>query len=459
MQASHLSYSYLSHAAVTLAALLFAFTPAAYSKDKTATPSVTKAFGLATSIETNNEGNASDPQIAIDAKGNALVVWVQHDGKHFHIWSNRYTLASGWGTATLIEHNNAGHASDPQIAVDGNGNALAVWAMHDGSRKNIWSNRFVLGTGWGTATLIENNDVGDASNPQIAIDGNGNALAVWRQFDGTHFNIRANRFTADTGWGAAELIETDNAGDAVGPQIALDANSNALAVWRQSDGTRYNIWANRFTAGAGWGTAELIETDNAGDAKGAHIAFDAKGNALAVWRQSDGKQFNIWINRYTTGKNAGNSWGTATLIMNGDAINAAGPKIAFDNQGNALVVWRQSKDTRSSIWANRLSANNGWGAAVLIESDDSGDAIGPQIAFDKNGNALVVWRQSDGKRFHISANRYTPSKGWGKAMLIESNNAGDAVSPQIAFDTNGNAIVVWSQFDGKRTSIRASRYQ
>lgn len=47
-------------------------------------------------------------------------------------------------------------------------------------------------------------------------------------------------------WGIAALIETDNAGTAAGPQLAFDTNGNALAVWYQSDGTRSNIWSNRF---------------------------------------------------------------------------------------------------------------------------------------------------------------------------------------------------------------------
>ena len=84
-------------------------------------------------------------------------------------------------------------------------------------------------------------------------------------------------------WGTAALIETDNAGEAYEPQIALDASGNALAVWQQFDGARYNIWANRYTAATGWGTAALIETDDAGDARDPQIAFDANGNALAVW--------------------------------------------------------------------------------------------------------------------------------------------------------------------------------
>ena len=78
------------------------------------------------------------------------------------------------------------------------------------------------------------------------MDGNGNALAVWYQSDGTHDSIWANRYVVGTGWGNATLIETDNAGDGAPPQIAMDGDGNALAVWLQSDGTRYNVWANRF---------------------------------------------------------------------------------------------------------------------------------------------------------------------------------------------------------------------
>ena len=70
-------------------------------------------------------------------------------------------------------------------------------------------------------------------------------MVVWYQYNGTCFNIWSNRYTAATGtWGTAELIEADNAGDARYPQVAVDSSGNAVAVWQQSDGTRYNIWSN-----------------------------------------------------------------------------------------------------------------------------------------------------------------------------------------------------------------------
>ena len=207
-----------------------------------------------------------------------------------------FTTEDGdWGTAELIETDNAGTAEVPQIAFDSSGNAIAVWTQSDGTRENIWANRF-NGASWGTAELLETNNAGTADQPQIAFDSSGNAIAVWYQSDGTRDNIWANRFNG-TSQGTAEVLETDNAGDAFNSQIAFDSSGNAIAVWYQNDGTRENIWANRFN-GTSWGTAELLETDNAGDAFTPQIAFDSSGSAIAVWMQNDGTRFNIWANRF-----------------------------------------------------------------------------------------------------------------------------------------------------------------
>jgi hypothetical protein len=68
---------------------------------------------------------------------------------------------------------------------------------------------------------------------------------VWRQYDGAHYSIYANHFNG-TNQGTAELVEADNAGNAGYPQIAIDSSGTAIAVWTQSDGTRTNVYANRF---------------------------------------------------------------------------------------------------------------------------------------------------------------------------------------------------------------------
>jgi len=356
-----------------------------------------------------------------------------------------------WVGAAPIETDNRGNAESPQIAFDSSGNAIAVWHQADGIRANIWANRYVPGKGWGTAALIDT-DNGYARYPQIAFDSSGNAIAVWEQRDGTY----ANRYVPGKGWGTAALIDTDNAGDARHPQIAFDSSGNAIAVWHQWDGARYSIWANRYVPGKGWGTAELIETDNAGDARYPQIAIDSSGNAIAVWQQHDGKRYNIWANRYVPGK----GWGTAELIVTDNVGGAGTPQIAFDSSGNAIAVWAQGDGIRANIWANRYVPGKGWGTAALIETDNAGGAYNPQIAFDSSGNAIAVWQQFDGTRVNIYANRYVSGTGaWAGKALIETDDAGDAENPQIAFDSSGNAIAVWQQSDGTRVNIYANRFE
>ena len=116
-------------------------------------------------------------------------------------------------------------------------------------------------SGWGMAELIETDTEGSAYVPEVSVDPFGNAVAVWQVFDGIHSNIWSNRYTAGVGWGTAELIMINNAGQAGFPQVSVDYSGNAVAVWVQSDGIHSNMWSNRYTSGVGWGNAELIETD------------------------------------------------------------------------------------------------------------------------------------------------------------------------------------------------------
>jgi hypothetical protein len=417
-------------------------------------PSSIAKWGTAELIEINDTGSADTPHVVSDANGNSLAVWRQSDGIRFNIWANRYVPSTGWGTAELIETDNAGTTYCPYVAMDANGNAIAVWEQSDGIRFNIWANCYVPGAGWGTAELIETDNADNADYPRIAMDANGNAIAVWPQSDGIRFNIWANRYVPGAGWGTAELIETDNADNADYPHIAMDANGNAIAVWEQSDGIRFNIWANRYVPGAGWGTAELIETDNEGDAHRPQVALDTNGNALVVWEQFDGSQNNIWANRYISGA----GWSTAKLIETDNEGDAFSPHITMGTSGNAIAVWEQSDGIRFNIWANHYVQSSGWSTAGLIETNAAGDAYYPQVVIDTKGNAIAVWEQSDGIRSNIWANHYKSGSGWNAAVFIETNDTGDAFHPQVAINASGNAIAVWYQSDGTRFNIWANRY-
>jgi hypothetical protein len=426
-----------------------------------ASPSAAAKVWLRPSLmELNNSGNAYLPRIASDGRGNALAVWSQSesDVQLTSVWANRYVAGVGWGTPTLIETDNENSTYQPQIAFDSNGNAMTVWIQSGITSVNIWANRYVAGSGWGEAELIENIPSRSVGSLQLAMSSSGHGLAVWSQAGTDLSDIRAKRYTLGTGWGAASTIETNNISDAYNPQIAMDSSGNGVAVWSQtvwSQGVgRQHIWANRYTSGKGWGTATLVENNNLDFASNPKIAVDNNGNALAVWAQArnTASGISIWSNRYT----AGAGWGTAVLIETNNTGNSNNPQIAMDSSGNALVIWEHTSD---GIRVNRYTSGIGWGTVTAITKNLANLSFEPQIGMDASGNAMAIWKQSLGTFYSIWASRYIKGVGWSKAAAITSNGAGEAASPQVAVDDSGNVLAVWSEFDGTSSNIWSNSYR
>lgn len=402
----------------------------------------------AAAIETNS-GDASVPQIAFDGNGNAMAVWIQDDGSYDRVWASSRSAGSGWGVPTVIS-GSTGDAQTPQVVFDSNGVATATWTQAS-TYTNLWVNRYQSGA-WGSAGFIEFNG-GNATDPQIAADSAGNLMIVWEQDEPppatpNPTNIWAIYYASGSGWGTAEKIETDG-GSAQLPNIAFDSEGNAIAVWSQYNGsTAFDIRANSYTSGGTWGTSEDIESTDAGNSFNPQIVIDSTGVATVVWSSNDGTRNNIWATSYT----AASGWGADELLETDNAGSAFNPQIAVDRADNLIAVWRQDDGMRYNIWANTSTPEDGWGMAELVEHTDS-SASSPQVAFDGNGNAIAVW-----STFSIWANTWSPGDSWSAERRIETDEAGSATVPQVGFGPDGNAIAVWSQGDGTRTNIEANSF-
>jgi hypothetical protein len=409
----------------------------------------------------SNTGNASSPQLALDASGNAVAVWHQFDGQRSNIWSNRYVASTAsWEGAVLIDGDNTGDAFSPSIAMDANGNALAVWHQKqpDADVFGIWAARstpgLTLGTSWAPPALIERDNNGDAFLPRVAFDATGAALAVWYRFDGTRFSIASNRYSVRE-WGPAERLDMATGSGSMNPQIVVEGNGNALAVWEQWHDQIGTIHSKRYTVGSGWGEPTTI-SGSTGSAHDARIAVDGLGNVLAVWIVWDGTVENVWANRYRPDA-PGTGWGEAARIQSEHPEGfASDVELASNANGAAVAVWWQLDETGTSVWAKRYTPGIGWKPSEMIAGDGNSD---PKIAIDANGNALLVWNQIVSNRVDLVSSRSMPSGGWGPATLVETNNKGNVGDADLAIDATGNALAVWYQFDKQRLrSIWANRY-
>ena len=199
--------------------------------------SVGGPWGAAEAIETDATDSLT-PQIAIDSSGNAIAVWVQPSGGLDSMWANTYTAGS-WDTAGVLE-SDGGLVRYPYIAFDASDNAMAIWRQNG----RLKFNQYTAAVGWGTIGAIESG-TDTASFPQFAMNSSGNAVVTWRQDSNGVASIWANDFQPATGWGTAGVIETSDE-VAYKVSVAIDVNGNALAILTQDDTLAISLVANRF---------------------------------------------------------------------------------------------------------------------------------------------------------------------------------------------------------------------
>jgi hypothetical protein len=130
------------------------------------------------------------------------------------------------------------------------------------------------------------------------------------------------------------------------------------------------------------------------------------------------------------------------------------PNVAEDASGNSLIVWTRFDGANLRVQARFRSAAGVWGATQTV-STAGRDAYEPEVAFDPSGNAIAVWTQWDGAHGRVHAAFRAPGGSFAGDQTI-SPAGRDAVAPQISIDSAGKAIAVWYAFDGTTDRILAS---
>ncbi|MEO8224178.1 MAG: hypothetical protein ABI661_05190 [Gammaproteobacteria bacterium] len=317
-------------------------------------------------------------------------------------------------------------------------------------------------TGWTPALLLSS---AGASQARMAIDASGRSLAVWRQLDAgsSAESLWGSRYTAGSGWATPELLES-NAGGVNEVHLSMDpASGRAMVIWHQlTTPGSYDLWARPFEPAAGWGTPARVEagTKTVGLSS---VGIDAAGNAVAVWSQieDNASAFSIYASRYT----AAGGWGAVALIENNGGIgNVDGdPIVAVAPSGAAVAVWKRS-GSGAHLWSNRFTVAGGWGtAAELVRDEGTAQSIGSHaLAVDASGNGLLVWGQADlvsGTWDTTVWFKRLGSSGWEAArtrVTAPVQSAQGFISiPVLRLNAAGTALVAWGRQDGSLVAAQA----
>ena len=344
--------------------------------------------------------SAFEPQITVNDQGTAAAIWSQMPDSSAvsSIWHSAFD-GSEWGAAEMISNNQAGgSALSPQLGIDGSGNIIAVWIEHDGANQRVLTNTYnSANEEWLSSPLtLSSSMAGDAMQVSLSVTPEGQAMLVWSQEVSGVFQAYARRYIKNNEfeWGPVERIDllTNDPGESgqIGkPVIAIDVNNDVFAIWQQHDGTRNNIWINRFAGGVWAGALELDE-DNA-DVSDPFVVVGSDNQAFATWVK-DGK---IIVRPFSL--EAG--WGDFDEISLG--IAAANPLISFDREGNAMAIWAGGAAS-GDIFTNRFSKlTSNWAGPKLIENISNKGQSATLVPLLEDGRMLSIWSHFNGEHFSL----------------------------------------------------------
>lgn len=190
-------------------------------------------------------------------------------------------------------------------------------------------------------------------------DGDAGVIVAWNHW----YVIRAQRITGQGGkpWGEAGIPICTDASSPRYPHIVSDGAAGAIIAWEdQRDDADGDIFAQRVLADGsiGWQVNGLPVCTILGEQRDLVMASTTGGSAIAAWMDARSGEYDIYAEKIL--QDGSMSWGsggsaTAVVDISGEQTK---PKLVSDNNGGAILAWRDGRDDRQYIYAMRRGMGN-----------------------------------------------------------------------------------------------------
>jgi hypothetical protein len=370
------------------------------------------------------------PAIAASNNGSAIAAWLLQDTQ---VMVNRYArsgLFSQWSAAptSLATFANAGRflVAAPAVATDDTGHAVVVW-MEAPSLNSylVKARRFDPATNtWSPTSTLGTSQFQVPTAPSVAMDGAGNAIAVWEnQTSPFTADVMYSQLPAAGAWTAAAILDT-SAGAARRPRVAAAPSGAAVVVWTQESPAELRVIARELIFAA-WSPVTVIDGAPDGiSATEVQLDVGTNGNILVTWLANE----RLYATAGTTG-----AWTFVApqLVNTPPAGTRSLPGMpAVDAAGNGVIAWSHQA---GAGYARRMI-----GGALDATTTTLSVANAPHVDVDDAGNAFVVSTSGANAR----ANRLTH-----RAARPQCPETWTSQASNVALFRGGNAVAVWRELD------------
>jgi hypothetical protein len=413
-------------------------------------------------------GNQVSARPVQDEAGGAIVTWQDDRNGDWDIYAQR---VNPWGIILWVASGvpvcvASGGQGEHMSIPDGAGGAFVVWEDSRGGDKDIYVQQ-IDGSGsalWTSNGVVVCSATGDQYYPKIVSDGAGGAIVTWNDARaGTWTDIYAQRVDASgvIMWTLDGVPLCQATGLQLLPHIASDGAHGAIVAWMDYGDVTVHACAQRVdSSGAVVWTANGIRLCTASGSQVVPLVMsDGAGGAFFVW--GDGREGGSTTKVYAQRVDAAGAlqWPSDGLPV----CTATGSQhcggIVPDGSGGAIVTWEDDR-WDGDIYAQRINGSGvaQWAPGGVPLCEITGEQGDLSTDSDGAGGAIVAWRDERDARSDIYAQRVTPSGivVWPTGGVALCTNAAYQGYPDLTFDAEGGAIVVWR--DSRcATSIHALR--
>ena len=282
----------------------------------------------------------------------------------------------------------------------------------------------------------------------VAVGADGKIAIVWMEFDGAWgpSNQIVSRMYSRSGVALGPPTRIDTSGGAGWPIVAARDGGGFIAGWMQtpdgSGGNFYTRWLDSLARGV---TSEIrVDTPYSGPASARSLAYLPTGPAY-LWKQNG-----FWFRRYDN---------LATPLESATSVGDPRPS-GFDlhiealPDGGFIAVWPTWEPPYS--WARAYYANGQpRGPAFTIDATGSVQSA----AVSPNGEIAAVGRAPDLSSASEVWTRRFRADGTliGSRQVVRTPPAGTSTTANADFDSRGNLLVVWSEYDSANYIVHPPR--
>lgn len=335
--------------------------------------------------------------VAMDNSGQALISWLQlvPDGSkriflsEYRNWPEGDLSGAGWhwknpadnsaffsSGAFVVDSGGRhyiGHGSLPRVAMNNSGEAIAAYVqpVFDGGTKfapQVVVREYKNGA-WGSPIDMNGyffRQWSDVDQLRVAMNDQGAVVIAWQQSklntDGSILTAIYKAERRNGTWIRPQNVDTDRASPlshlAQNPQVAIDAQGNALLLWERviwattpsvfSYTEAYQLESN----GSTWQPAvTILPALVAGTSyRDLAVGMDGNGRAIIAWFQYDGSVNKVFMKER---RGSSGDW-TAPRAMSGHMGGQSTLRLSLglSDFGDALLGWEQYGSGRWKIYKN-----------------------------------------------------------------------------------------------------------